>query len=794
MKNELLMNNSAISPYKYKFLLAILLITIIASISPLNSFAQEEKEERGWYERLTKSELKQELLNLKEYEFVVGYVIKGSDIIEIIEETDLDIKIKNSFIEGGLDFTKLPIVNEKREVNNKISIINSAIKVFRDQSEDSDEIYTMSVSTFDEHSIIFNKLFDLSRSQFSGEAFFFKAEFSDTASFSKAQFGERASFSKAQFSEKAYFYNAQYLGRAGFIGTQFSGRADFGGAQFSEFAFFWEAQFSGEASFEVATFTNLVVFDRAVFSKPFSPFLADYAQYASFRNTRFRKINSDTYQPVQTSRFSFKDAKILEAHFENLVFTQDIIFSDAQFGSPLFTRDDINWIILRKDSEGNPIYGFIDDFKIQFNSEGHNPSKRIWYRLDKPLQALINGLDLGDKSTINKMKDSLFIGGKHDLVDSFIKQLNSILKQKDFYKKEYFVDTELSKQTEQLLTDIDKLSETQILMLNRFVIEKSYREELKQVISEEQLKIKHFPSVFRNVTFESDVFFIRAKFYDDIAFENVNFKGEADFSHVSFEDKEDWKNSKHRFSLSYLNFDNLEIDFNHLPDEKSWVRNTKDRILSSIDKDRKQRGRENYLKPLQPLSEVFEDLEATFSRNNMLSDKNKAFYHMKVEELEETRAGKSLYQQLTTGEVWGWILWGWSSGWGTKIWRIVGVYSAGLFFFTFIFYGFSGRVKKKDPDEIKPDTEFRMRLINFPWYFIKSVEIINEKLKNFFVALRLSKVLLLKVGRRDTEVEGKLMKSIVWIEWVFGYYLLAVLVITLKNTVPIINSLISGVF
>jgi hypothetical protein len=77
---------------------------------------------------------------------------------------------------------------------------------------------------------------------------------------------------------------------------------------------------------------------------------------------------------------------------------------------------------------------------------------------------------------------------------------------------------------------------------------------------------------------------------------------------------------------------------------------------------------------------------------------------------------------------------------------------------------------------------------------MKSVEIKNEDVNEFFVAMRLSIVLLLKVGRRDTEVEGKLMKSIVWIEWVFGYYLLAVLVITLKNTVPIINSLISGVF
>ncbi len=70
MKNELFMNNSTISPYKNTFLLAILLITIIASISPLNSFAQEEVEKKkGWKGKLCnkptcKDELLKKLLNL----------------------------------------------------------------------------------------------------------------------------------------------------------------------------------------------------------------------------------------------------------------------------------------------------------------------------------------------------------------------------------------------------------------------------------------------------------------------------------------------------------------------------------------------------------------------------------------------------------------------------------------------------------------------------------------------------------------------------------------------------------
>ncbi|TDI99570.1 MAG: hypothetical protein E2O70_07535, partial [Candidatus Dadabacteria bacterium] len=127
MKNELFMNNSTISPYKYTFLLVILLITTIASISPLNSFAQEEEKERGWNGRITKAELLQKLRNLKEREYVEGYIINSSDIIEIIKQSDIDIKIDNSVIKGNLDFTKLPVVEKKRGVNNKIEILNSEI-------------------------------------------------------------------------------------------------------------------------------------------------------------------------------------------------------------------------------------------------------------------------------------------------------------------------------------------------------------------------------------------------------------------------------------------------------------------------------------------------------------------------------------------------------------------------------------------------------------------------------------------------------------------------------------------
>ena len=73
----------------------------------LSASAQEDKKERGYKGTITKDKLLSEFQN-KKICHAEGYVIEGNDIISIIEETDCDIKINNSVIKGGLDFTKLP--------------------------------------------------------------------------------------------------------------------------------------------------------------------------------------------------------------------------------------------------------------------------------------------------------------------------------------------------------------------------------------------------------------------------------------------------------------------------------------------------------------------------------------------------------------------------------------------------------------------------------------------------------------------------------------------------------------
>ena len=74
----------------------------------------------------------------------------------------------------------------------------------------------------------------------------------------------------------------------------------------------------------------------------------------------------------------------------------------------------------------------------------------------------------------------------------------------------------------------------------------------------------------------------------------------------------------------------------------------------------------------------------------------------------------------------------------------------------------------------------------------------QEYTNKFLKALRFSTVVLFKVGPRDTVISGKIgrlgLKKVVTVEWLLGLLLLAALTVTLANTQPLVNKLITGVF
>jgi len=236
-----------------------------------STHAQNKKAEKGANGPISKDEL---IAHFQVKRVVDGYVIKGNDIIEIIRDTDLDITIKNSIIEGGLNFGTLPKTpvenvrlpaiwsdNEKTKwievrrafciqeipiVVNKIIITDTEILPVQQSNQSADSV------AIDLRAALFLSV-DFQRSAFRGKAIFDDATFSKRASFSSATFSGEAFFTGATFSGVAVFDDATFSKRASFSDATFSEGASFDDAIFSGEAFFDNAIFSGEASFSDAT-------------------------------------------------------------------------------------------------------------------------------------------------------------------------------------------------------------------------------------------------------------------------------------------------------------------------------------------------------------------------------------------------------------------------------------------------------------------------------------------------------------------------------------------------------------
>lgn len=773
-------------PYKTKTLLTALLITTLtSSIISLNSYAKDEEKEEGKNGRITKAQLLNKLKNLKKDEYVDGYIINGSDIIAIIKESDVDIKIRLSIIEGGLDFSKLPEVNGKREVNNKVEILNSEVESSTGTSDaNQGELSLYTEQNYFNKNIIFNSTTFNVKVEFRDTTCndwvdFRNATFNEYADFHQTKFRRGANFSEAIFNAWVSFEDAIFNLGTSFLDSTFRQSATFGRATFNEHAYFNKATFSESAIFEDATFNHNVNFPTTTFNGWANFKDATFLGDADFSFTTFNQ-NAEFIRTNFIGNGDFEDATFIRnANFEHATFSGnayflEVIFSgDVSFMRVTFSREALFWDVIfgkkadfsyatfnRKGSFSNSTFSEEANFRNTiFDKLAFFRDAKFFgeLRLDGALfREYANFRDTKIRRLNYKnVSNTVVIGARIDLRGAWITEANfeNIVFEKDVD----FFDAEFGK------------------------------------LIKEDDNIINPATVFRFVTFESDVFFIKAKFYGRTALENVNFKREANFTNAEFI----WNQDKaaNAFSLSYLNFKNLILNFGQLPKPENWVRNSNDRIKSFVDLAEEQEKKEEPIKgkELQPLSEVLSGLEATFRKENRLDDRNKAYYHMKIFELEEKIKNKPFWG-LTTWERWEWILWGWSSGYGTNIWRVLLIYLFSFLFFAVVYYSDIGDIIREKTEESKADSEFKLRLLNFPWNFIKSGEIKNKELIDFFTSLRFSKVLIFKVGRRDAVASGKLMTKIVWGEWVFGYYLLALLVITLKNTVPIINSLVTSVF
>lgn len=305
-----------------KILLIVIFSIFLIPISKSILSAQNVEKQRGRKGNICKEQI---LSKFIKGEFVDDYVLRGNDIIEITKETNHQIQISNSIIEGGLDFTKLPTLTLE-----KIELPTNWI-------EKQKEVFFKTKSPILKNIHIVQNRIVIVDSEIRSK----DGDFSINAE--GAFFYEAIDFDGATFSGGAHFGEATFSDYADLCEATFSGEADFSYATFSVHVHFSDTTFNDKADFVNATFRKLAYFKEAVFHNTLIFRFSKFEEYADFRDSRIRKLDFNNVESPITleGRIDFRRAIISEAHFEDIIFEKDLDLSDVHFCIPLATSENV---------------------------------------------------------------------------------------------------------------------------------------------------------------------------------------------------------------------------------------------------------------------------------------------------------------------------------------------------------------------------------------------------------------------------------------------------------------------
>ena len=158
--------------------------------------------------------------------------------------------------------------------------------------------------------------------------------FAEEALFINATFAELVDFGWAKFSENMSFENITFP-RVYFEGVTFVKDVDFSYASFIELADFSYATFEGKANFSWVNFYKLSYFQGAIIDALVMDYVS-FKEFADFRDTFIRTFAFMCTSPtIVNGRLDFRRSMICEAHFQDIIFENDVDFSDVKFGIPL---------------------------------------------------------------------------------------------------------------------------------------------------------------------------------------------------------------------------------------------------------------------------------------------------------------------------------------------------------------------------------------------------------------------------------------------------------------------------
>lgn len=249
---------------------------------------------------------------------------------------------------------------------------------------------------------------DFGSSTVGGHAYFGEAVFNSLANFNNTRFRMRAKFISATFNGSAYFRSAAFRRSADFSMANFRDSANFRFVTFSSEpikdgalfksttfggpAYFNSSAFGFDADFSAANFQKAVSFKNAVFFRQLSIGTTQFETYGDFREAEIRRLDYYAGIPIALkSNIDFRSARITEAHFQNVIYENDVDFSDVEFGAdPLKFRDfdkfSSSKALSSNDGTSATVFRFItfkanvDFIRTQFN--GDTAFERVKFKGD----------------------------------------------------------------------------------------------------------------------------------------------------------------------------------------------------------------------------------------------------------------------------------------------------------------------------------------------------------------------------------------------------------------------------
>ena len=630
------------------------------------------------------------------------------------------------------------------------------------------------------------------------------------ASFQAVIFKDNVNFEETVFTGTVFFNNSQFLKLADFSNTEFKSlSSQFKNVHFSGNTFFSKSRFHGSAIFSKSLFTgSQLVFQESIFLKTIY-FVntniqsqdIDFHEIVVHGSSNFQgiKFHGDTIfsesRFLQKADFSnarfYSDADFFHVSFQDqAIFTEARFMSEAEFSKNNFNAN-ANFSMIRfqdlTDFSGSSFRGKADFSKAIFQSE--TLLKNIMFHRECNFyEAVFHDQTDFFESTFQHLayfKSSQFytiLKIKNVRFNGYVDFRNCLVNQLDIY----------SLKSPTIVKD-------RVDFRNAWIGSAHFQDvvfeddvDFSGVIFGNKDNKENNAVVMRFVTFKADANYIRAVFSSSLSMEMITAKGFVNFRDVDLTRTD-------KIMMSYLNISNIYIEWSQIPGIEKWICKQKNRIYSFADKqllDNDDKHRKIVDLSIEPISEVLQMFENIFQ--NRLADKNDVIYLRKSIELNEARQAKEFTFKRWQLEL-EWYFWGVFTGYGTKIWWITGW----CIFFHFVFsllYWRGELSRTYAATDSTYDHTFKQRLFDLPQLFItenKPVQINRLHMDQLLNAMRFSYVILFKIGYRDTTISGKIFgvhyAVIIWIEWLLGFFLLSCLAVTLSNTMPLVNRLISGV-